>query len=217
MPKDRNYIKSLMTLYAVTDRSGMTNDRFFEVLHDTLLAGATLVQLREKTLEKRDFIELARDVNKMCSEFSVPLIINDDVEVAKAVGASGVHIGQSDTSLLSARGILGDDAIIGVSAHNVKEAVDAQKSGADYLGLGAVFATNTKNDVDIMDFDTLFGITEAVEIPTCAIGGINKETILKLKGSGIDGVAVVSAIFSSQNPLESTRTLLKMSKELFGK
>ena len=150
----------------------------------------------------------------MTDEFRVPYVVNDEVEIAKAIDADGVHIGQSDKALVDARKILGPDKIIGVSAQTVEQAVEAQKNGADYLGVGSIFTTSTKLDADDVSLETLRAICDAVSIPVVAIGGIKEDNILDLKGTNVDGVAIVSGIFGAENIKEATSKLLAISKEL---
>lgn len=211
--------KENMLLYAVTDRSWENKPQFgnlslYEQVHAALRGGATCVQLREKNLDFNSFLAEAETICKLCRQFNVPFIVNDNVEIAMSCKADGIHVGQEDMAVKRLRTLVGDSMIIGVSAHNVNEAVQAQKDGADYLGLGAVFSTSTKTDVDNMSYDTLRAICSAVNIPTVAIGGISKQTINGLKGSGVDGVAVVSAIFASPDPEKSAKELRELSEKL---
>ena len=178
--------------------------------------GVTGVQLRETELNESDFLKEAKQISALCKEYKVPFIVNDNVNIAIACKADGIHIGQEDMELTNVRKLVGEDMIIGVSAHTVEEAIKAQEGGADYIGIGAVFATSTKTDVDLLSFATLKSICEAVDIPTVAIGGIKKDNICKLKGSGIDGVAVVSAIFAAKDIATATKELLFEVKKAVG-
>ena len=204
-----------MRLYLVTDRSWLkAGETLAGQVEAALEAGATCVQLREKHTSKEEFLTLARELKDVCARYGVPLIINDDVEIAREVDADGVHVGQEDAACREARRILGPDKIIGVSCHTVEEAVKAQADGADYLGLGAVFATGTKDDATVMSHHELKRICQTVTIPTVAIGGINRDNILQLAGSGVDGVAVVSAVFAQEDKEEAVRALLALSERL---
>ena len=208
--------KKHMLLYAVTDRAWVGTKSLYEQVKEALENGVTCVQLREKELSEEDFLKEAKQISALCKEYKVPFIVNDNVNIAIACKADGIHIGQEDMELKSVRKLVGEDMIIGVSAHTVEEAIKAQEGGADYIGIGAVFATSTKTDVDVLSFDTLKSICEAVDIPTVAIGGIKKDNIYKLKGSGIDGVAVVSAIFAAKDIATATKELLFEVKKAVG-
>lgn len=199
--------KKDLLLYAVTDRSWLNGRTLYEQVEEALKGGATFIQLREKKLEYGTFLEEAKEIRKLCKEYQVPFVINDNVEIAKEINADGVHVGQDDMESRKVREILGEDKIIGVSAHNVEEALLAQKNGADYLGVGAVFNTTSKSDVTTLNHEVLKEICEAVSIPVIAIGGINEENVSKLAGSGICGVAVISAIFAKEHIKESTKIL----------
>lgn len=188
-----------MRLYAVTDRSWLNGQTLYEQVEQALKGGVTLVQLREKGLGAEQFLQEARQIQQLCHRFGVPLIINDSIEVALAVDADGVHLGQDDANAAQARQLLGKDKIIGVSAHNVQEALQAVQDGADYLGSGAVFGSGTKTNVSTLPMQTLREICSAVPIPVVAIGGITEQNIQQLSGSGIAGAAVVSAIFAQKN------------------
>lgn len=188
-----------MRLYAVTDRSWLNDQTLYEQVEQALKGGVTLVQLREKDLGAEQFLQEARQIQQLCHRFGVPLIINDSIEVALAVDADGVHLGQDDANAAQARQLLGKDKIIGVSAHNVQEALQAVQDGADYLGSGAVFGSGTKTNVSTLPMQTLREICSAVPIPVVAIGGITEQNLQQLSGSGIAGAAVVSAIFAQEN------------------
>jgi thiamine-phosphate diphosphorylase len=208
--------KKHMLLYAVTDRAWVGTKSLYEQVKEALENGVTCVQLREKELDESDFLKEAKQISTLCKEYKVPFIVNDNVNIAIACKADGIHIGQEDMELTNVRKLVGEDMIIGVSAHTVEEAIKAQEDGADYIGIGAVFATSTKTDVDVLSFETLRSICEAVDIPTVAIGGIKKDNICKLKGSGIDGVAVVSAIFAAKDIATATKELLFEVKKAVG-
>lgn len=206
--------KNAMQLYAITDKSWLNGNTLASQVEDALRGGATFLQLREKNASKEEIIKEALEIKKICKKYNVPFVIDDDVDIAKEVNADGVHIGQNDASYKYARDILGDNKIIGMTAHNLEEALTAQNSGADYIGVGAVFNTSTKLDTIPMSRETLMQITSNISIPVVAIGGINENNILELKGSGVDGVAVISAIFSKEDITEAAKNLLSLSKQL---
>lgn len=208
-------LKKALSLYAVTDRHWLKDETLSQVVEKAIQGGASFVQLREKNASAEEFLQLALDVQKVCKKYNVPFVLNDNVELAAKIGADGVHVGQSDMNALNVRAILGEDKIIGVSAHNVEEAVLAEKQGADYLGAGAVFSTSSKDNVSALSYDTLKAITSAVKIPVIAIGGINEENMKELKGSGICGVAVISAIFGKGNITGAAADLKKKVDEYF--
>ena len=206
--------KKYMQLYAVTDRAWTGNKTLYEQIKEALENGVTCVQLREKNLDEASFIEEAKKISVLCRQYNTPFIVNDNVNVAIASNADGIHIGQDDMGLKDVREIVGENMIIGISAHTVEEAKFAQENGADYIGIGAVFETSTKNDVDVIPYEKVKSICDAVDIPKVAIGGINAENILKLKGSGIDGVAVVSAIFGAKDIGKATKELYTLVNKL---
>mgnify|MGYP003209150863 CR=1 FL=1 len=197
--QNMNCSREMMRLYAVTDRSWLNGQTLYEQVEQALKGGVTLVQLREKGLGAEQFLQEARQIQQLCRRFGVPLIINDSIEVALAVDADGVHLGQDDANAAQARQLLGKEKIIGVSAHNVQEALQAVQDGADYLGSGAVFGSGTKTNVSTLPMQTLREICSAVPIPVVAIGGITEQNLQHLSGSGISGAAVVSAIFAQEN------------------
>ena len=202
-----NCDKKDLLLYAVTDRHWLDGRRLIDVVRESLDGGVTMVQLREKTLEEGKFLEEAKELQTLCRERGVPFLVNDNVEIAREMNADGVHVGQSDMEALDVRAILGPDKILGVSAQTVEDALLAEREGADYLGVGAVFPTGTKTDANAVSYDTLREICAAVSIPVIAIGGISKDNVAKLAGSGIVGVAVVSAIFAQPDIPAATRAL----------
>lgn len=210
-----NCSRESLLLYAVTDRHWLNGRRLYDVVAEALRGGATMVQLREKSLGSADFLAEAREIVPLARRAGVPLIINDDVETALACGADGVHVGQQDMELKAARARLGPDKIIGVSAHTVDEAVRAEADGADYLGVGAVFHTGTKLNAAPLSFETLKSITSAVSIPCVAIGGITAENLPSLRGSGVSGAAVVSAVFAANDIESAARKLLALARENF--
>lgn len=187
------------SLYLVTDRSVMSTNTVEHSVELAIQGGCTLVQLREKTLSSLEFYETAVRVKAVCDRYKVPLVINDRVDIALAVDAAGVHVGQSDLPAGIVRGMIGDGKILGVSASNLAEALQAERDGADYLGVGAMFATGTKADAKSVSMNELKEIRTAIRLPIVAIGGINQDTIPLLQGMGIDGIAVVSAIVSEDD------------------
>ena len=206
--------KHTMLLYAVTDRAWVGEQTLYQQVESALKGGATCVQLREKHLDDADFLQEAIQIHGLCQQYGVPLFINDNVDVAVKCHAEGVHVGQEDMNAAQVRQRVGDGMMIGVSAHNVEEARRAVAQGADCLGVGAVFATHTKTDVSQMSRQTLLDICNAVDVPVVAIGGIHKDNILQLKGSGVDGVALVSAIFSAPDIEAECRELKALSEQI---
>ena len=201
-------------LYAVTDRHWLNGRTLYEVVKESLDGGVTFLQLREKTLDEAHFLEEAKELQKLCKEYKVPFIINDNVDIAVAMNADGVHVGQSDMEAGDVRAKLGPDKIIGVSTQTVEQAILAEKHGADYLGVGAVFPTTSKDDAAEVSYDTLKAICEAVSIPVVAIGGITQGNVVKLAGSGIDGVAVISAIYAQKDIKKATADLKEAVKAI---
>ena len=208
--------KQHMLLYAVTDRAWTGKQPLYEQVEAALKGGVTCVQLREKELDETAFLQEAKALCALCRRYGVPFIVNDNVEIAIACGADGIHVGQEDLAAGEVRRRVGENMILGVFVHTVEEACQAVRDGADYLGLGAVFPTSTKTDVEQMPNETLRAICDAVDVPIVAIGGINRGNILKLAGSGVDGVALVSAIFSAEDIEGACRELRAMSEEMVG-
>ena len=206
--------KRHMLLYAVTDRTWVGKQTLYEQVEAALKGGVTCVQLREKELDEVAFLQEAKDICALCRRYNVPFIINDNVEIAIACGADGIHVGQEDMAAGKVRRRVEDGMILGVSVHTVEEARQAVQDGADYLGLGAVFPTSTKTDVEQMSSETLQTICNAVDVPIVAIGGINRDNLLKLAGSGVDGVALVSAIFSAEDIEGACRELRALSERM---
>ena len=197
MKFDRDTLtKEQLLLYAVTDSHWLNGRTLHSVVKESLDGGVTFVQLREKKLDEVHFMEEAKDLQALCREYNVPFIINDNVDIALAMDADGVHVGQSDMEAGDVRAKLGPDKIIGVSAQTVEQAILAEKHGADYLGVGAVFPTGSKDDATEVPHEILKAICEAVSIPVIAIGGITQENLSTLAGSGICGIAVISAIYA---------------------
>lgn len=206
--------KKELQLYAITDRHWLNGRSLYEVVKESLEGGVTFLQLREKQLDEDHFLQEAKKLQGLCSEYNVPFIINDNVEIALAINADGVHIGQSDMEMKEAREKLGPDKIIGVSAHTKEEALLAQAQGADYLGVGAVFPTSSKDDAERVSYETLKAICEVVSIPVVAIGGITRENLHQLSGSGISGISVISAIYAQPDIKEAARELKQCVQEI---
>lgn len=209
-----NCDKKHMLLYAVTDRTWLKGQTLSQQVEAALRGGATCIQLREKELPQPEFLKEALELKELCHHFGVPLIINDNVEIALKSGADGVHVGQHDMQAAQVRAKIGPDRILGVSAQTVDQAILAEKNGADYLGVGAVFSTSTKKDAKPVSRDTLKAICQAVSIPVCAIGGISRENLPALSGTGIDGVALVSAVFGAPDIEAECRVLRTLSEEM---
>lgn len=202
------------TLYLCTDRELMSSNTIEESVEKAIAGGCTVVQLREKNCSSREFYELALRVKEVTSGSGVPLIIDDRVDIAVAAGADGVHVGQSDLPAAEVRKIIGEDKIVGVSASTVGAALKAQQDGADYIGVGAMYATATKTDTRIVSREELAAIREAVTIPIVIIGGINKDTVLNFKGMGVDGIAVVSAIVAQSDVELAAREMYELACEI---
>lgn len=208
-------IKNSMLLYAVTDRAWLKEgEDLVSVCKTVLENGATFLQIREKDLDEGTFEQEAQSLKSLCAEYHIPFVVNDSVEIALEIDADGVHVGQSDIKGRDIRSMIGNDKILGISAGTVEEAIAAEKAGADYIGVGAVFGTSTKKNARYLTVEKLKEISESVSIPVVAIGGISASNIMELKSSGVDGVAVVSAIFAAGNLGEATAELLKLSKEM---
>ena len=211
----KDEIRRAMLLYAVTDRAWLKEgETLADAVRLALENGATFLQLREKNLDLESFETLAAEMKALCGEYRVPFVVNDSVEIALLCDADGVHVGQSDIKGRDIRALIGPEKILGISAGTVEEAIAAEKAGADYIGAGAVFHTGTKKNARSMTPERLREIVAAVSIPVVAIGGINEGNIGQLHGSGVDGVAVVSAIFAADRPGEATARLLGPAKEL---
>ncbi len=209
-----NCRKEDMVLYAITDRHWLNGESLYQQVEKALQGGVTFLQLREKKLDKELFMKEAREIKELCRKYKVPFIINDNVEIAKAIDADGVHVGQSDMEAGDVRKRLGADKIIGVSAKTVEQALLAEKHGADYLGVGAVFSTSTKTDATGVSHETLRDICQAIKIPVVAIGGITKDNVNELSGYGADGIAVISAIFAQENITEAAKDLKQRSMQM---
>ena len=195
------------TLYFITDSTGFSEEEFLYRVEDACKGGVTLLQLREKERTAREYISLAEKVHKITAKYNIPLIIDDRADVALAAGAEGVHVGQSDLPVYLARKLMGADKIVGATAKTVEQAREAYEQGADYLGVGAIYPTTTKVKTVLTSVETLTDIVKAVPIKVNAIGGLNKDNIHVLKGSGIDGICAVSAIMKAESPMTAVREL----------
>lgn len=206
--------RKTMRLYAVTDRAWVGQGTLGDQVEQALRGGVTCVQLREKSLGVPAILVEAEEIGALCRSYGVPFLINDRVEIALQCGADGVHVGQKDRAAREVRRLLGPNRILGVSARTVEQAVQAERDGADYLGVGALFSTSTKADAMPVSYETLQAICRAVSIPVVAIGGIQRENLLSLAGSGVDGVALVSAIFAAPDVETASRELRALSEAM---
>lgn len=196
-------------LYLITDRRFLKGRQLKKVVEDAILGGVTIVQVREKDVSTREFYNVAKEVKEVTDYYRIPIIINDRLDIAQAIDANGVHLGQKDMHLNIAREILGKDKIIGISVGNVKEALEAQNNGADYLGIGTIFPTGSKKDVDaIIGIDGLSKIKDSISIPSVAIGGISKTNFKDVLKTGIEGISVISAILDEDNIKLAANNLL---------
>ncbi len=203
-----------LLLYAVTDRSWTENQTLYEQLEDALIGGVTCVQLREKNLSEEDFIQEAAEIRELCRKYNVPLIINDNLNVAIKSNADGIHVGQEDVSAAEIRKLVGDNFIIGVTAKTVEQAKKAENDGADYIGVGAVFPSPTKTNAIRITNEQLNEICSSVSIPAVAIGGISLDNITELSGCKMSGVAVVSAIFAADDIKTTVQELKRTVQDL---
>lgn len=203
-----NLDKKKLLLYAITDRTWSPSlDIFYEQIEESLKAGVTFLQLREKMLDKQSFLNEAKIIKKICANYNIPFIINDNIEIAQEIDADGVHIGQNDISIVEAKKLIANNKIIGVTVHSLEEALIAEKNGASYLGVGAIFKTNSKDDANVINIDELKKICLSVNIPVVAIGGIKKDNLSILQNTGISGIAVISAIYSQKDIHLATKEL----------
>lgn len=205
----------MLELYLVSDRSWLNGRLLEDDIEQAIQGGVTIVQLREKDLDEYSFIEVAKKIKILCSKYQIPFIINDNLNVALAVDSDGIHIGQDDLPVSLVREKIGPDKILGVSVHNLDEALKAKEQGADYLGVGAMFSTATKNDATDVSNQELLNITTNVDLPVVAIGGINQSNCLQLKGTKIDGIAVVSAIMAADDIKSATQQLKHLAKDIY--
>lgn len=206
--------KKTMLLYAVTDRTWVGKQSLYEQVASALKGGATCIQLREKEMEEKAFLKEAMEISALCKQYDVPFFINDNVEIAIRCHADGIHVGQEDMKAAQVRQRVGKDMMIGVSVHSVGEALEAVENGADCLGVGAMFATSTKTDAEVLRKETLRDICAAVDIPVVAIGGIDRSNIALLAGTGVDGIALVSAIFAADDIENECRQLRRLSEKM---
>lgn len=206
-------LKAALCLYAITDRHWLRHRTLKEAVEQVIRGGATMIQLREKDLDPGAFRREALEIQELCRRHRIPFLINDNVALAKELDADGVHVGQSDMEAEHARREIGDGKLLGVSAETVQEALAAEKAGADYLGVGAVFPTPSKKDAAAVSPETLQEICRAVSIPVVAIGGISRENVATLKGTGIAGIAVISALFAQEDPEQAARELKKCVRD----
>ena len=205
-----------LLLYAITDRHWLGDQTLYEQVQETLEGGSTFIQLREKKLDYDSFLAEANEIKRLCAKYGVPFVINDNVQVAVDCDADGVHVGQRDMEAGDVRQKIGPDKILGVSAQTVEQAKLAEERGADYLGVGAVFPTGSKDDADEVSHETLKEICDAVSIPVVAIGGITYDNIPELAGSGICGISVISAIFAADDIRQATIALKEKTKAALG-
>ena len=203
-----------LLLYAITDRYWLNGRRLYDDVEKALRGGATMLQLREKELDEESFFKEAVELQELCRRYRVPFIVNDNVDIALRMGADGIHVGQHDMEAADVRRLIGPDKILGVSAQTVEQAILAEKMGADYLGVGAVFPTGSKDDADDVSHETLEQICRSVSIPVVAIGGITVDNISKLSGRGLAGVSVISAIFAQPDIEAATRRLLEETRNM---
>ncbi|WP_037353512.1 thiamine phosphate synthase [Selenomonas sp. FC4001] len=213
--KSANITAAALQLYAVTDSRWLNGAALAEAVEKALAGGVTCVQLREKQLPFDEFLRTAKEIKSLCQSYHVPFIVDDNLDIALACDADGLHIGQNDMPAAKARKLLGPDKILGVSAQTVEQAIAACRDGADYLGVGAVFPTGTKTDAVEVPLDTLKAITAAVDIPVVAIGGIGADNIAELSGTGIAGAAVVSAIFAQDDIKKAAANLRQLMVKEF--
>ncbi|MGL5440070.1 MAG: thiamine phosphate synthase [Filifactoraceae bacterium] len=210
MKFDKNFLR----LYAVTDRNWVGKQSFTQQVEAALKGGCTCLQLREKELDDTEFLAEAFNIKALCQKYKVPFVINDNVDIAIKVGADGIHVGQDDMKALNIRKKVGDTMFLGVSVQTVEEAIEAEKNGADYIGVGAFFPTDTKTVTNLVSIHTLNKISKSVKLPIVAIGGISRTNIKELSGNNIDGIAVVSAIFAQEDIEKECRKLLALSNDM---
>lgn len=215
--KSDKALKDSLLLYAVTDRHWLGEETLYQQVEKSLKGGVTFVQLREKGLEEKAFLEEAKEIKALCAQYGVPFVINDNVNIAVEMDADGVHVGQSDMEAGDVRAAIGPDKILGVSAQTVEQAKLAEARGADYLGVGAVFPTGSKADAVEVSRETVKAICEAVNIPCIAIGGITAENVTELSGNGLCGIAVISAIYGAADIEQAAAQLKKKTKEMVNK
>lgn len=209
-----DFLKSDFLLYGLTDRAWLKSEGLKSQVEKALKGGITMLQLREKELGAEEVLAEAKEIQELCKKYQVPFIINDYVDIAMEIDADGIHVGQSDMEVGNVRQLIGETKILGVSAATRDQAVLAEKSGADYLGVGAVFPTGSKADAEAVSFETLKAICSSVSIPVVAIGGITRDNMMRLSGSGICGIAVISAIFAQPDIKKATAELKALAKKM---
>lgn len=209
--------KNSLLLYLVTDRHWIGDDTLYSQVKSAIDGGVTFVQFREKNSDTESCLQNALKIQELCRQRNIPFVINDDVELARKINADGVHIGQKDMDVTKARRLLGENKIIGVSVQNIDQAVKAEKYGADYLGVGAIFHTDSKSDADDVSIPLLKEICSSVKIPIAAIGGINEKNVLELADTGICGVAVISAILASDDIQNAASKLKDLTQRVVKK
>lgn len=215
MKFSKEEIRNAMKLYAVTDRMWLKpGETLTSVCREILENGVTFLQIREKDLDEVEFRQEAKALKELCRQYRVPFVVNDSVEMALSIDADGVHVGQSDIKGRDIRAMVGPNKILGISAGTVEEAAAAEEAGADYIGVGAVFGTSTKKNARNLSVEALREIGGSVTIPVVAIGGINASNLKELSGSGVDGVAVVSALFAAESPGQAAAGLLKLTEDM---
>lgn len=207
-------IKDLL-LYGITHRKDQDDEDFLNQLEEALQGGLTMVQVREKGSDDKEFYEIAKKVKELCNKYEIPIIVNDNIDIAMAIDADGIHLGLEDEAVSKAREVLGKRKIIGATAKTVEEAQKAEQAGADYLGSGALFTSSSKKEAKTISKDQLKEIATSVEIPVVGIGGIDEENVDQLEGTGIVGVSVIGAIFNAEDTKEATRRLRKKVEDLF--
>lgn len=215
MKFSKEQIRQAILLYGITDRTWLKpGEKLCDICREILEHGVTFLQLREKELDQEACLKEAKELKELCTQFGVPFVVNDSAEIAVQAGADGVHVGQSDIKGRNIRAMIGPDRILGISAGTVEEARKAEQAGADYIGVGAVFGTSTKKDARNLSVEKLREIASAVSIPVVAIGGINCGNVRELTGSGVDGIAVISALFGAKRPGEAAAELAAAAKEI---
>jgi len=198
-----------LKLYLITDRSFLKEKNIKDAVEEAILGGVTIVQVREKNISSRHFYNIALEIKQVTDYYKIPLIINDRIDIAEAIDAAGVHLGQSDIDMVTARKILGKDKIIGISVENIAEALEAQKRGADYVGIGAVYYTGTKKDAnEPIGISGVKNIVKSITIPSVAIGGINQNNFREVLGTGVNGISVISAILGKNDIKQAARDLI---------
>ena len=211
---NKEQLRKALKFYAITDRTWLNGRSLKDVVEESIKGGVTFLQVREKNVSDDEFIKRAKEIKEITDKYKIPLVINDNVKVAAEIGADGVHVGQDDAKMPEVKKIMGEGKIVGVSVGNLEEALLAQREGADYLGVGAMFNTSTKTDAKSVSFETLKEICDNVDIPVVAIGGISEDNLLQLKGTNVDGACVISAIYSKEDIFSASSNLRKLCDKL---